>query len=584
MGTLILFADGLHGSRLPLIRERKESAAKSVVGDSGKEGGWIAVDWDHSLATEGPEGGDHQTAGEPIPAMVDRVKEWLSRGKDVRIFTARMSRPDADRQRRIIEEACESWFGQKLPVTNVKDSRMAELWDDRAVRLERDTGLPLSPHEKSWVGASVRLAFSDMNKQAGAFHNQLTKVALNPTAQRLEARLTKFFNIEGDALSARLRNLRKPSVKVLKASDEDDAQNAAEQIDWEPLAVEVEPDITEAATTAGQRALALVGISSGDMISAVNTTASTWAQSRAAELVGMRWDNGILVPNPDANWAISATTRKQLRDIISKAFEEKISKDELIAKIESAGTFSPARARAIAKTEISLAAQSGNLNGWRTSGLVQQLNVDLSSLHDQEDECDEVSEAGPYEIDKAPKLPLHTNCECVFSIAKVVDKVRKGSPDQPRVPAGQHGGGEFGSGGGGVAVVFQPSEKMQRAMEAYKGGGLEAQRIADKQEGIMSRALGVPRTADNSAFDCRNDKVGIELKTMIESKNGKITMNKAALARKLAEAKKDNLKMFTVVADKRGGSTSYYYREGVGSFRVGSMTPVSLSELRSIVR
>ena len=100
----------------------------------------------------------------------------------------------------------------------------------------------------------------------------------------------------------------------------------------------------------------------------------------------------------------------------------------------------------------------------------------------------------------------------------------------------------------------------------------------------MSRALGVPRTADNSAFDCRNDKVGIELKTMIESKNGKITMNKAALARKLAEAKKDNLKMFTVVADKRGGSTSYYYREGVGSFRVGSMTPVSLSELRSIVR
>jgi hypothetical protein len=55
---------------------------------------------------------------------------------------------------------------------------------------------------------------------------------------------------------------------------------------------------------------------------------------------------------------------------------------------------------------------------------------------------------------------------------------------------------------------------MLRAMKAQNYCGVEKQRIADEQERIISKSIGIPRTRDNSAFDMRNDDVGIELKTM----------------------------------------------------------------------
>ena len=92
---------------------------------------------------------------------------------------------------------------------------------------------------------------------------------------------------------------------------------------------------------------------------------------------------------------------------------------------------------------------------------------------------------------------------------------------------------------------------------------------------MLSNAIGVPRTRDNSAFDLRNDEVGIEIKTLVGGKNEKITMSKTALARKLAEQQAEGLKAYTVVVDRRArgmeGKATYYYREGLGSFRLSSM-------------
>jgi hypothetical protein len=165
----------------------------------------------------------------------------------------------------------------------------------------------------------------------------------------------------------------------------------------------------------------------------------------------------------------------------------------------------------------------------------------------------------------------------------LAEKLAKYSEDQPRVPAGEPGGGEFGT--IGEPVKFAPSEKMRIAMENHRGGSLEAQRIADQQERIISKALGLPRTPDNSPFDLRSAKIGVECKTMVESKNGKVTMNKDAIGRKVADAKgPPPLKYYTVVADKRGGSTQYYYKAGVGSFNVSAMTKTNLTELRGILR
>lgn len=82
--------------------------------------------------------------GEPIPIMVNRVKEWLRRGRDVRIFTARVSYADKEkcaRARKAIEGWCLKHLGKVLPVTNVKDFDTLEIWDDKAFRVIRNVGL-----------------------------------------------------------------------------------------------------------------------------------------------------------------------------------------------------------------------------------------------------------------------------------------------------------------------------------------------------------------------------------------------------------------------------------------------------------
>jgi hypothetical protein len=100
--------------------------------------GWIGVDLDGTLAYydewKGPE-----HIGPPIPIMVDRVRLWLSEGSEVKIFTARCSdRPTLSVP--AIKAWCLTHIGVELEVTNIKDFKMKELWDDRAIRVETNTG------------------------------------------------------------------------------------------------------------------------------------------------------------------------------------------------------------------------------------------------------------------------------------------------------------------------------------------------------------------------------------------------------------------------------------------------------------
>jgi hypothetical protein len=101
--------------------------------------GWIGVDLDGTLAHyDGWKGIEH--IGEPIAPMVARVKQWLAEGVDVRIFTARIAGRDALTVENIINRWLLKHVGQMLPVTNIKTMSMIELWDDRAVCVERNTG------------------------------------------------------------------------------------------------------------------------------------------------------------------------------------------------------------------------------------------------------------------------------------------------------------------------------------------------------------------------------------------------------------------------------------------------------------
>lgn len=124
--------------------------------------GWIGVDFDGTLAQYGTwVSADH--CGEPIMPMVERVRRWMALGHEVRIFTARIHPVDAcvrpgeaapERVRGVdvdrYIQACQAitairaWslqhIGQVLPITNVKDYGMIELWDDRAVQVRPNTG------------------------------------------------------------------------------------------------------------------------------------------------------------------------------------------------------------------------------------------------------------------------------------------------------------------------------------------------------------------------------------------------------------------------------------------------------------
>lgn len=111
--------------------------------------GWIGVDLDGTLA-EYKEWVSIDHVGAPIPAMVNRVKRWLAQGREVRIFTARMSDTNRDiaAVRHVVELWCAEHIGQVLPVTNVKDFGMIVLYDDRCVAVEKNTGALLS--DESW--------------------------------------------------------------------------------------------------------------------------------------------------------------------------------------------------------------------------------------------------------------------------------------------------------------------------------------------------------------------------------------------------------------------------------------------------
>jgi hypothetical protein len=103
--------------------------------------GWIGVDLDGTLAHYDDWQGI-AVIGPPIAPMVARVKTWLAEGIEVRIFTARVSGPAAlaAAARPHIEKWCREHIGQVLPVTATKDFGMYQLWDDRAVQVECNTG------------------------------------------------------------------------------------------------------------------------------------------------------------------------------------------------------------------------------------------------------------------------------------------------------------------------------------------------------------------------------------------------------------------------------------------------------------
>lgn len=107
---------------------------------------YIGVDFDGTLAKYTTYKGPTKL-GEPIKKMVARVRRWVSHGKKVKIFTSR-----ADDEKSV--NAIKKWLKDNelpdLEVTNLKDEKMTELWDDRAIAVKKNTGEVKEAYEDWW--------------------------------------------------------------------------------------------------------------------------------------------------------------------------------------------------------------------------------------------------------------------------------------------------------------------------------------------------------------------------------------------------------------------------------------------------
>lgn len=188
---------------------------------------------------------------------------------------------------------------------------------------------------------------------------------------------------------------------------------------WDALAGQIQPELEDAAREAVATVFATLSLTTdnSDIFALSDRQAVEYAEQRAAEMVGKKWVNGQLVDNPNAEWAITDTTRTELRQLITDAFEEKQTPAELAKQIDSAFVFSEGRAEMIAQTETAMAQTAATVQTGKNFGALTK-TVQMSNLHDIDDECDDANDAGEVPIDEpypggSLHVPLHPRCMCV---------------------------------------------------------------------------------------------------------------------------------------------------------------------------
>ena len=122
-----------------LISGSRQASAQDHVPPNRADapaGPWFGVDLDGTLAVWDSTS-SLDSVGDAVPAMLNLVKKMLENGIRVKIFTARAQ--DSE-QRDLIRQWLKKNGLPELEITNVKDYYMQRLYDDRCIRVERNTG------------------------------------------------------------------------------------------------------------------------------------------------------------------------------------------------------------------------------------------------------------------------------------------------------------------------------------------------------------------------------------------------------------------------------------------------------------
>jgi hypothetical protein len=178
-------------------------------------------------------------------------------------------------------------------------------------------------------------------------------------------------------------------------------------------------EIEEIAKDAGQLALASVGVDEqSNLVDQVFGNAVDYARARGAELFGGA--------NADAD--LVASTREQLRGILTSGLEQNIGRDAIAESIQNATAFSEYRAQLIANTEIAFANSAGKKLGWdavQADGATMMKEWHASGEEGVCDECEGNEAQGEIAYDEAFESgddmePAHPQCRCVTT-ARVLE-------------------------------------------------------------------------------------------------------------------------------------------------------------------
>ena len=562
---------------------------------------WIGVDLDNTLAQRLDDyGKDNTKIGPPIEGpFFDAVKAAVKAGKPIRIFTARVAHDPEGNCRAAVQTWCKEYLGKELPVTAEKDPGLREFWDDKAHNPEdfkkSATRCMVCFDIPREIADQVQVPGgedpSDMHVTLAYLGKEVPIANLDKLKKTVSSYASKFAPIKGTlsgptrfhattqsdgkdvctALfsSVSMQDFRKGLVKTLEKAGFPVANNFSYTPHVTLKYIDQKDELPVQRIDPADVVFNHVSVWYGGDVNSFPLSGTLIAKRLITGTIveAMFVDNSLDGENSPTVWAHVSCfdgnqygvffdpkgKHVQLGDELSW---ESLNPQTCILGSLSDGIISPGlpffRLGALTEKEPL------NAEDWPIVGL------------NHNDPNQRTALTG--EISKRVTISKETGSKQGSWVTVNGQHILIGADGKPV---------------GGNPRVFgrSVSAKVDRARKNAVLTGKHEQDIADRVEAKVSKALGVPRTENNSAFDLRNDDIGIEVKTMVTGKNDKITMGKTALGRKVAEAQAEGIKTYTVVADMRGRSSAkYYFSDRLGSLRLGTMTPMTLSEIKERIK
>lgn len=244
-----------------------------------------------------------------------------------------------------------------------------------------------------------------------------------PTTRDARRKLTKV--VAAGLLEVKESVIDQVKLMLSKAEEtpKKKARRIANDVDLSGLRVVVDgasEQLDRVARASGISTLAQLGVGEESLFDQVNVLAAHYAKGRAAQMVGMRYnEDGELVPAARAEYRIDDTTRDMIRDTIASGLEDNIGVDGIIDELMESYAFSEERAEAIARSELTRANNEGAIEAARTVNEETGMKLKKGWLATETacEICSENEDEGFIDLDDAfPSgddcAPAHPNCEC----------------------------------------------------------------------------------------------------------------------------------------------------------------------------